>query len=864
MPYLHLYRYHYFIWLLLKVTLMVIIGRGIGFFDLLDTYAYSQFTQLTEVRYPNPKQFILIDASNVTSPDLVKALSYIDQSHPSRVILDLSFDTTLLEEASLTSILHTPTHILALPYVTFEGRRSLLSGYIDQVGLYDFTALHHGGLYHFESFGGYRPVVFLEGIQNPTIERREGLSVNYHEVLETSKLHLSDLIEGNATPELFRESIVILSNFTNAYLSSPIAKLDSQLLQQLGLAYLIQSEIDGSWHKHLFLGEYIGFMFGLSIFWILIAYFFFRGRIHYLFALSMPFTLLLYWIGLHYTARILPLWELFSAFELITILLFRHWKAQREESEEQILHALSKRLKEKVVYKTFYNSEDYWEEIITLVNQLFNLKKSLFLEKIADQTRLREVASYACDFEDIEESRRDYRREPYASAIKYRITTSPTRRFFYNLSETEEEFIVPLLYHNSVIGFWAFSLEKQELETIRNFESLIGSCAKEMSDLLYHRRGFELRKKRSRFDLKKLFNVEVEHRNTLRLRSNLAIMEKRMLLGEVTMDSMDSHLIVYDLFGKMIEVNRQMSDLLQHEKLSFFTLTASQMLASLTQMNITQTKALIRHVVLIKKKETYFVELKESKQRYLLSISAITQERIAHKFSADYLFGTYGILIELIDVGFVEENYYIKRDVVTHALKEHRHQLERLDSRLSHLPQNGNLMEIVNRMFFHTHVLESLITYNLDTHEKILYPIDIYRNLKQVAKYIMNLYAYKSLKVEIPPITGLPLVTVSPKQVKKMLQSILVLLAEDSEGSQPLTVEIVPMGNTLRLVFKSHGFGLPQEQLAGYMVSSTPPHKYAMLQEAQEAIALWRGSLSYTSKLGEGIVIVVHLKSIFF
>jgi len=845
MYFIKFFKHIYFPLLVLKIILFIVVGSYLGIFSTLNNYMY----QLSSPYLPYPtkehKSFVLVDASKFNFEKITEVIQKIEEYNPRLIIADISHKESISTQKPLQYMLKKRDSILfTLPYFKEKELSTKINKEKVNIKYYHFSKLYKNNSI----------VLFNKE------EKKQQINYNGNPIF--SKIHLNDFLQNNILPEFFNNKIIIISNFNNQYAMLTNSKnIDKDFIHQNYLALMFISELNETWLKSFSEIQYYIFILFITISWIYFSYYFFYSYKKYILRLTIFVPFSLYWLILGYYNFLLPVTEMFFISFILTLFLSKHWEDLRNSDEVQLIDNLTKRLQDKVIHKTFFNTDDYWNDITLLINQLFNLKKNILLEKVAGDTRVKEVSSYNCDFSDINEMRRDYEREPYLSALKHKKIIKLTRKFFQFIDEKEEEFIVPLLHHNDVIGFWVFSLHISEIEKIKNFELLINNCAKEVSQLLFDRSQFLALKNKSHINIDKILNIEVKAENTYHLKRSLIMIEKRMLLTETILDTIHSHIIVYNLFGKIMQINQPMSTLLQEEKIASYTMSAGDMLSTLTYLSAQKSKEIIREVVFTQKSHSQLVTLKNDEKKYLLTVSAITQEKISKKFTVDYIFDTYGILFELHDFSYVENIYYYKQNIINQALTHNKQRIKQLENIIT---TDINQKDIIHNIIFSTNKLQTLMNQNIGNKEDDLFPIDFLKILKLSYNFTKNSYPEKNITFDIEEKNPIPLLLLSANYTQIHLQNLIAILIEDNEEQVKISIILtIKSPYSVEIILKSNGYGMPQEQLINYLNSKTATKKYILAQEAQKSIIQAMGTLFFYSKLGEGITIKLSFTSVY-
>ena len=861
------------------------VGYASGIFPHINKYIYNH----TFCFLPSPNNyhndFILIDASGRTSDDLVKLIDIINSQNPKLLIADI-FHHTNFNEKTLNHMINSHSNILfSLPvfisdtgnikyFDSYKSHLGVFAKHNQLAGLYNLKNLYDQTFYKVIPFFEYHSLVSL--ISDISIEKMSGYKyyTNYNGNPPFAKIYAKNILEKNIIPELMQDKIILLSNFDNSYVtSSHSLQFGENFLHQGHLAFLIKSAVYNNWLHSFSIWQYFLFLTISTFFWIILFFFFFYRYINFtfIFILSIIIPFSAYWIAVAYGSFLLPISEMTLILFSTIFLLLGHWKDLRTEEESKFLSRISKRLQDKVVHQTFFNSEEYGTELIRLASQFFPFKKTIFFEKLEGGTLINEVASMNCTSSEINEICRYYTRGSYAPAIQNKTVSIPKKPFFHEIGDNEKEFIVPLLHQNEVIGFLAFSIDTSEVEKIKNFTQVINNFAKEIGELLFNRTQF-LKQKKNPKNLLLMLRLGIKNKNYHIIRSKFAIIEKRMLLNEAIFDSINSNIIAYDLFGEVIQINQQMHSLLESEKISAYTLSASDMLFHMTNIKEVEATELIRNVIITHKQHTQFIYCRYSQKKYLLTVQPITEDDVENKFTNNSLFQTYGLIFAFIDFSFIEKIYNLKQDVINMTLQRDKVRLDDLEQTIELLIKGkltqkhqetmvSELKQQIHNMAFSRNQLDMLMRQSLDNNQDDQYPLSIMKSIDQSCNYIMEQYREKQINFDISTPASLPLVLVSVNSINNHLRTLFAFLAEDSEENGVITIDIQVNGKLMDIMMHSNGYGMPNEQLMSYLMhTQSVPDNYTALIETYKALKQWTGDIHFSSDLGKGVTISMSLK----
>lgn len=272
------------------------------------------------------------------------------------------------------------------------------------------------------------------------------------------------------------------------------APLSNLQIQGLALA-TVAADAELRFPAPLWVGLVVGllFLFNLFVFqWLSVV----NGVLYSLFAV-VGFGFVGWW--LFESFDMLPPVADGTAAQLVSLLFVYQARRYAEaKTLTTMLGTTHSALFERYVPKAFNDSESPWPKLVVFINQQLNLSRTILLERVPGDHRVREIQALNCSIEDIAEQRRDYERAPYSDALQHRGALQLRRAFLERVGEQELEYLTPLIYAGEVLGFWALSVMPEENWSQEAFENNIASFASQISELLYHRQQLERERARER------------------------------------------------------------------------------------------------------------------------------------------------------------------------------------------------------------------------------------------------------------------------------------------------------------------------------------------------------------------------------
>ena len=577
-------------------------------------------------------------------------------------------------------------------------------------------------------------------------------------------------------------------------------------------------------------------------------------------------TLVVSYIGLllaHYW--ILPGYLLLAEFSVQLALLFIRNHQNQQALQSMALNSAS-RIESHWLSESFYSSEAHWNYVANMVAQTLSLERTIFLERVPNDHRIREVKALNCSLDDIDEMRRDYQRTPYTSAIEQGGALRLTRTYLQVGDENEVQYLVPLAFAGNILGFWAFSIlpandidEKRLIEAVEQF-------AVQISELLYHRAEWEKSQQAQHKLMSRLLAMNFEEGAYDSIQHSMNFMSHRISVMESLMDGLKTSAILYDLFGRVIHVNNSMTQMLSEINLQPYSMTAVDLIVALSDCNMQQAREYLSYLILEQGGINLPVKHQGLKTGFMMMISALKSNEDYEEMTDEVRpFEMTGILCELIDMSQIREIYSQKEKIVKHMTGWLRNDLSSIsmacelaeDSRLS-TEKHKELMQLIKTKVSvlgkNFEKVNSIVQEDLVSNVNTRYPVDYTESLDLVIKDIEG-RREKSVKVEkIIPFSS-PLVLASPKELHQVFMELFRVLYMDALEDSCIKLSVAYDLDKLEFIMENQGFGIPQEQLQGYLETSDSleNEEYQGMRAAAHQIINWGGEFSASSVIGEGM-----------
>lgn len=569
----------------------------------------------------------------------------------------------------------------------------------------------------------------------------------------------------------------------------------------------------------------------------------------------------------------LPLAELFIAQIGVFFAVYRA-KAGREANYLRAMLGLTgSKVQMRMLPANILQSDEHWSLIIRLIDQTLNLKRTIFLERLPGEHRLKEIIALRCSLSDIDEKRRDYERTPYTTAIAA-CSVIEIERYLIGGEGGERQFLVPLASAGEVMGFWAFSIDERYLHRGEDFKRSVNEIADQVADLLYQRNVWKSRQETSEHAWGRVF--EDSNIGTYRQLSHcISLLEQRLSSLESVFALQSNAAVLYDLFGRVILLNSRMTELMAGEGIAPNKLTATDFVAQISRRPIEEVRQLIRGLIMNRQTISFSVMLKgQPNQRYLLEAKALnSDERGDAETQETRPFSLRGVLVELVDISEASRVSELKTDLVSQVGYKLANDLESLLLAI-HLLQADDLpgeqrrlvadmaqgtvedaSAIVRRI---RALLDTEITANAQGGRP--FPIDPVTILERV---LNDRYQYlEQLKLDfnftVPHFQTL--VMALPVELEEIFSTVIKLVADDARTGSTLMLKISDDAEFVRFGFSNEGFGTHAENLAR---SATGKPREAVLASPgieliRRTLESWGGKLEASSAVGQGTLITLQ------
>lgn len=592
----------------------------------------------------------------------------------------------------------------------------------------------------------------------------------------------------------------------------------------------------------------------------------------------------LQWIAVKFGALILPAWELILAQIANLVALHQLQRSREEQTLSRIIAKTNSRLSERVQPINFNRSDDPWKKILSLVNQQLNIHRSIFLEKVPADHRVREIEALNCSIDDISERRRDYEREPYSVALEVNGPSQPFRDYFKEVAENELQYMVPLSFGGEVLGFWALSLIPARNWNQGAFENNVRSFSLQIAELLYHRQHWSARQKKIANPLRQLLSVEVGLRLHHRLNNIIDLMEHRLDILEDVLNGLSTAVVVYDVFGQVLHTNSIIEHLARENDVAVYQLTAMELLAESNGIPLDEARNKLRYVTLKHQTLIQNSSLFSNHGSYLLYIRPLLVEQDSNMDQVQP-FQIRGILFEFADLTQVQRHDEIRQDIADQFFAQLRTSLSSIGYAAENLASAGldsegrprsspaaitewlsGISDGVAQTSQLTDRVEEELRNQIHMREQTV-PTNVLPILSRTIAAAEESAQAKELRIAYQQPGFNTLNFVEPNTFEQLLDALLDLLIDDAAHGSTITIDVTRQDKAdIHIRMTSNGNGMPEEQLQqtlaiyqSYLdINEDPITRVSVLSHQ---VLRWDGEVVCHSDIAAGFDIDIRLKT---
>lgn len=582
-------------------------------------------------------------------------------------------------------------------------------------------------------------------------------------------------------------------------------------------------------------------------------------------------------LGLTWLAlRLLDVWLPTLELSLVTVLVFTMVFRAKARADDQRLRQLftetSGKLENRLQLAGFAESQEHWVYVANLVDQVLQLDRTIFLESLSNDHRVREIQSLHCSLGDIDEMRRDYQRFPYTEALARggMIEIDTGRRPFLKVSAPgERQFLTPLIFGGEAFGFWAFGLASDKIGDLERFRAVADNIAEQIGHLLYQRQLWVRHNAIENQPWRRYLGDDTAHLFQ-KVSKAVVALEQRTANLEQMFAGLSTAAIVFDLFGRVTLINELMAHLLKNAGMAPFDMTVADLIEKLTGRSPGEVRQTMQ--VLLEDSTPLLLPALlpgKSPSRFILYVRSLRQNPETTDASSPFRIS--GLLLELIDGAELHRLYGIKSELVTHLNHQLNNDLTTMLGAIQMMKidpvsrdEMQGVIETQGRSAAATlSRVQELLAQEINIDYGGSYPVDPRSVIRGAIDRLQPAYAEHEISFDLRLQTTPFLIYANPRELDDTLDTCLGFLADDAVQGSSVRIEVTALTDYSSFVLSNTGFGIPQDRLDRILAGTAESESgtFENLRLALRRIESWGGKVTIRTGLGEGCSLAIQLRA---
>lgn len=591
-------------------------------------------------------------------------------------------------------------------------------------------------------------------------------------------------------------------------------------------------------------------------------------------ALSAVLTLgygLACWLALHSVFLWIPPVELILAQWLTLALVWRYRIVQENRIFDSTLFNLSANLQEKVFPVSFYHSQDPWAQLIVMINESLNLNRLMFLERVPHDHRLKEIKAFKCSIDDVLEPRRDYERTPYSTVIQEHKPLLQERPYLKVLDSEDRQYLAPLIFAGDVLGFWAFTVDANTVKSTVKFLALTQAYMTQISEILYYRQEWQKRVTLENNKVWTYLSFRTGEKPYQLLNQSVTLLERRIAELQQVFNSLNTGGVLYDLFGRVLLLNKYIEELAQSVDLKLYNMTALDFIAAVTGYDATDARNIMQKTIFDHETVSIPISGFKTGRDYILHIQPLKlQDHEQQINDSAPAFQIIGILCELEDITELKAIYRLKEQMFERFSFQMRNDLATMvfalsifDDETTSADEKAFAMSSIQGKIEDTLTTLNAVNAQINVEIESLasslgrYPINGQEAINKAITAVKDFAALRSIGLQLKSPSLLSLVYASPGELYTAFHTLLTVMINDAFEGSELWIEIEEKNEWVHYHFRNQGLGITRGEADESRVLQSPEE--LKMAEVNRYVKHWQGLLEFSSQIGVGSMITLSL-----
>ena len=850
----------------------------IGFFDKLEGIVYDRIISTFSTERITPSDILLVeldeDDTGFGDERWIKAFQILREEEVKDILIYVYFDRL---DADFKTLLKNTPNVYAVQHVNSDSKivRALprkiedydlpIAGVIGAVKDVDGSyrkyyrqrtiehVLYKSAIYY-----------FADEFSDKKLKDSDVFRINFlNQTSGVPKISFSNLIGGNYISSLIEGKIVLIGVGKSDLFPGIITPIHSVIGEVSPMeldGFALQSLLD-----HNIILDYSPFLGGLVI--LLFGYFgaLFYQRMSFqwglLFGAILSFmVLLLAVLSVLFPKIWIPVTEIIISQQglFFCIYAFRYYKS--DSKNKGLLRSISVRIKEVILPKLSSSYDDVWNQIMPSVQSFFALDHVCLF--IGDGFHVDDIV-YKNKWED------DYVLNA-ANLGKYNEFVKSNDRLLRVKVNNLSIYTQKIVHSDEIQGFLVFYFEKTEDESMFSnieYQKTYSFFLNEISQYIYSGSNSFRRRDIPFWD--KILVLKEEDEFFRKIYEDYNLVEDHFVKLKNVYDQLKTSVIYYDLFGRVVDVNLEMSKFFKRNEVFIYQMSIVDMVYALTGVDRSIISNDISSVLVSLRSVSYSMKREnESGSSYAIIINPLKKEESYEAFTGERAIG---ILVEIIDISEIKKVYQLKEDLYQFSDLKLRQDLSSLLISLEMIEgadsQDKEIVcraeDVIQRIYDRLDSVEKYLRKDI-FHRPIIYPIPAKNPIENALRSVSKAIHRNRLEV-IEEIPGVPdLVLADMDQLSDLCSSILEFLIQDSPKESSIKIELVEKKETVRYTFSNDGYGMSFNEFRDQIKNKEEFVSESMKKMIQgiDHISYWGGEFKYECDIGVGFNFTINLKRV--
>jgi signal transduction histidine kinase len=515
--------------------------------------------------------------------------------------------------------------------------------------------------------------------------------------------------------------------------------------------------------------------------------------------------------------------------------------------------------------------EDAWPLVTSMIQQTLELNRMVFLEATAGGTILRQISAWNCTADDLIDAPKDCAQRPYLDAINARGPLK-IKDLFKDVGSDEVQYLAPLSFWGELLGFWGLGADVGKTGGLQHFEGMLREYTKRVGEVLYHWRQCGAMQDANGVGVRQLMKRSSEAAAQA-LRSTLGLLHARLGSLDVLIHRLGTGVIVYDVFGRVLQVNEVMVDLLRKEGLSPFGMNALDLILAVSDLDITKSRKVLQRVILNNEAVSFQGRLHSAfGKRYTIYLKPLLDESSKKEVGSSEPKIPRSILCEVLDTTSVSRAIDMKTRLTGRLGFRIRHDLAAIDL-CSELLERGEfpaderhrIRKIVSgKVQASVGALtecQQYLAVGTEGEELDRFPVDPKTALAAAVDGTKDDARKRGVSLECKEPYFVSYVFGSAPRLEQLFKSILEILLKDSAENSSVIIRMTESEDIVAFDFSNKGFGIPNDLFQEYIfgLQEGTSEEFKKLREGIKWVEAWGGVIDAASGVGVGMHFTLHL-----